>query len=123
MRAELIQISDYQLTVEIHEFNEAAEALVNRAEEDGLVALLRYGFYADEETGTAGAVIVFRDATAWAEHHEMVAQWDEYDRFREVVKLTRIQFIGDLPPELAEGIRQAGIEYDHLGSLQAGFVR
>ena len=123
MRAELIQISDYQLTVDIEEFHEAAEALVERAEQDGLIALLRYGFYADEASGTAGAVIAFRDATAWAEHHEMVAGWEEYERFREVVKLTSIEFIGDLPSELAEGIHRAGIDFRHLGTLQAGFAR
>ena len=123
MRSELIQVSDYQLTASAEEFLAAAEALATKVEDDGLVALLRYGFYADEASGTAAAVIVFRDATAWAEHHDMVAEWDEYDHFREVVTLTAIRFIGDLPEELAEGMGQAGIDYRHMGALQAGFVR
>jgi hypothetical protein len=123
MHTELIQISDYELTVDIPAFTEAAAALADRVERDGLDGLTRYCFYLDEDTGTAGAVIAFRDPKTWADHHELVAGWDEYRRFRDTVSLTKIEFVGDLPAELAAGIEQAGIEYHHLGGFSAGFVR
>jgi hypothetical protein len=123
MQTELIQISDYELTVDVHEFTEAATALADRVEQDGLDGLTRYCFYLDEETRTAGAVIVFRDPKTWADHHQLVAGWDEYNRFRDTVSLSKIEFLGDLPAELAAGIEQAGIDYRHLGPFAAGFVR
>jgi hypothetical protein len=123
MRAELIQINDYQLTVDVDEFNEAAAALVERVERDGLDGLTRYGFYVNQATGAAGGVIAFRNAKTWADHHEMVAGWDEYQRFSNAVSLTKLEFVGDLPAELASGIEQAGIAYSHLGTLASGFVR
>lgn len=123
MLAELIQISDYELTADPSEFAAAAQALADRVERDGLDGVTRYGFYVDNDRETAGAVIVFRDTAAWADHHELVADWDEYQRFREAVELTGIEFIGDFPPELAAGIEQAGIDYRHVGTLAEGFVR
>jgi len=123
MQAELIQISDYRLNVGVDEFTAAAAALVSRAETDGLEGVTRYGFYFDEEAGTAGGVIAFRDPATWVEHQEMATSWEEYDRFRDAVSLTNIEFIGNLPPEMAASIEQAGIDSSHLGTLTAGFVR
>ena len=74
-------------------------------------------------TGAAGAVISFVDPAAWAEHHRVVADWPEYTRFGGTVNLTKIEFVGALPDELAAGIERAGIQYRHLGALASGFVR
>jgi hypothetical protein len=123
MRSELIQISDYELETDAVEFGTAASELAARVEREGIDGLTRYGFYVDEEAGTAGAVVTFRDPAAWADHHQLVAEWDEYIRFRGTVSLVNIAFVGDLPPELAAGIEQAGIQYRHLGTLASGFVR
>jgi hypothetical protein len=123
MREELIQISAYELKVAPSEFTEAAAVLAERVEREGLDGLTRYAFYVDEDSGSAGGVIAFRDPKTWADHHELVADWDEYNRFRNTVSLTRIEFVGDLPAELAAGIEQAGIDHHHLGAFAAGFTR
>jgi quinol monooxygenase YgiN len=120
---QIVNINEYRLAARADEFVSAIEALAERTEAEGESGVLRYQFYVNRGDGTASAVIVYRDAEAWLEHHRPAYTWDEMAKLQATVKLSRLTFLG--PPNDEIEAMAAGIDVPIVRSdtLAAGFTR
>lgn len=119
----VVQVNEYELQTSADVYVAAIEALAKRTEAEGHRGVLVYQFYVDNNADTAGAVIVYDDADAWAEHHQMAYQWEEMPALQSCVSLQRLTLFGPLTPAIKVSLATAGIAYVHYESFAAGFFR
>ncbi len=118
---QLVQMSRYELTASREEYVAAISALANRVETEGPEGVIRYSFYAGDDT--AGLLIVCRDPEAWLAQHEMVAPMEEYQPFYETIRLVGLRFLGNLTQEMRAWLDERNVGHEYLGTLAAGFER
>ena len=120
---QIIQISSYELTGTAEAFTKAIGSLSNRTQKDGPEDILRYTFYVNPKEGTAGAVIVYRDAEAWLGQHDFATSLVEYQDFYKTIRLVGLRFFGKLSPEIQQWLDERNVQYEYAGPLAAGFER
>jgi hypothetical protein len=60
----IINVNEYDLAVSGEAFVDAIDALARRTKSEGHPGVQAYRWFFDDEAGTAGAVIVYKDAAA-----------------------------------------------------------
>lgn len=71
----IININEYRLVGTADDYTATINAIAERVEREGHPGVLGYHFYVNEAGGTAGATIIYADAQAWLEHHQMLRSW------------------------------------------------
>jgi len=118
----IININEYRLVGTADDYTAAISAIAERVEREGHPGVLGYHFYLNEAGGTAGAAIIYADAQAWLEHHQMLRSWEEMARFGQTIEFQRAVIFGPISDEMREYIGPNTVFADH-GELAAGFVR
>ena len=122
MDQQIVNVNEYRLAASAAEFVAAITALAQRTEAEGESGVLSYQFYVNHEERSATAVIRYRDAAAWVNHHRLAYEWPEMGALQATVELQRIAFLGPLNDEIeamASGITAEVVR----GELAAGFAR
>jgi hypothetical protein len=119
----IVQVTNYQLTASAEAFVAAITALSERSRQEGPRDIIRYSFYVNPDEGTAGAVIIYRNAGAWLAQHELVASLEEYPKFYQTVRLVGLQLFGDISPEIRQFFDERRLAFTDGGRLAAGFER
>lgn len=120
---EIVNVNEYELAGTAEEFVAAISALAERTETEGDSGVLRYQFYVNADDGTATAVIVYRDAASWLEHHRMAYEWPEMAVLQATVKLQRLTFLGPLDDEIEAMAAGVPVPVVRSDALAAGFSR
>ena len=123
IESQITNVNEYQLVVPPNEFVEAISALARRTEEEGVRGVLRYQFYVNSDGDRAMAIIVYRDADAWVEHHRLAYTWPEMATLQASVRLTGLTFLGSLSDEIDAMASGIEVPVTHYDSLAAGFAR
>ncbi len=120
---QIVNVNEYHLAASADEFVAAIAALAQRTETEGESGVLRYQFYVNSEEGSALAIIVYRDADAWLEHHRLAYTWPEMARLQATVKLDRLTFLGPLNDEIEAMASGIDVPIVRCDTLAAGFAR
>ena len=119
----IVQVTNYQLTAPASDFVEAITTLAERSREEGPGDMIRYSFYTNPDQGTAGAIIIYRNAAAWLAQHQLVASLEEYPKFYRTVRLVGLQLFGEISPEIRQFFDERRLSFTDGGQLAAGFER
>lgn len=117
------QLTEYELVDTPDAFVAAITALATRTEREGHPGVLLYQFYVNAAGGTAGAMIVYENAEAWAAHHELAYQWPEMPALQATVELQRLVLFGPLNDEIDSFLANANLPLVHYDAFAAGFDR
>ena len=120
---QIVNVNEYELAARPDEFIGAIEALARRTEADGEAGVLRYQFYVNADEGSAVATIVYRDAAAWIDHHQLAYTWPEMAALQATVQLKRLTFLGPLNDEIEEMASGIPVPVARCPTLAAGFAR
>lgn len=123
MENQIVQVASYELTQTAQAFTDAISALSRRTQSDGPSGILRYSFYVNADSGTAGSVIVYQDSEAWLGQHDFAASLDEYRDFYKTIRLVGLTFFGNLSAEMRQGFDERNLKYEYVGQFAAGFDR
>jgi hypothetical protein len=120
---QLIQWTSYELVETPQSYQQAISALGHKAEHSGFEGITRYSFYVDEETGLAGAIIIYDSPQAFIDWHELVLSFPEYETFKKTVKLKDLKFYGNLPFDLKKSLEDRKIPFEYIGQFAGGFMK
>ena len=123
--------SEYVTLVEVlemrvphEEFEQAAQAALQRLEAEGVRELVNVRFHGSPESKEVSAILTFSDREAMLDHMEMVSSWEEFRRFFAMVRPLDVRVYGKLSAEADAWIGQFGeIVSRRYEKLIAGFVR
>jgi hypothetical protein len=121
----LTALLTYRLDGPAEDFAAAAGQLAVRVRCEGHPGVLTYRFFADAATGSARAVVDYRDPEAWLGHHDIVTGWPEMAALRRAATLTEVCFLGRVTPAILDWMARSGLaaEVRHGFGFAAGFVR
>ena len=117
----IINANEYDLAASSQAFVEAIDALARRTKSEGHPGVEAYRWFFDDDAGTAGAIIVYKNAAAWVGHHELAYKWDEMAALQATVSLRRLTLFGPLSNDLTTWLSNANLSYIHYPTWAAGF--
>lgn len=120
---QIVNVNEYDLAAPADDFVAAIDDLARRTEGEGEPGVLRYQFYVDRAGGSAIAMIVYRDAEAWLEHHRIAYEWPEMAALQATVRLTRLTFLGPLDERIRAMAAGVDVPIGYCDTLAAGFSR
>ena len=123
--SQLIHKISFETTDGTPAFVEAIGAVASRMEKEGHPGLLSYNFYVEPGQSQGEAVLIYENADALVENHEIIGGWPELAAVGAVSRVTGTSFLGPRTPELDAWIAAKAFPFEvgRFGTHAAGFVR
>lgn len=123
LQNQLMTWSSYELVGEPEAYIELINALAKKAEESKVKGISRYSFYLNEESKSAGAIIIYDSPQAFIDWHELAPVFEEYEAFKKTVKSNGVKLYGNLAPNAKKWLEERNVSYEYVGKLAGGFMR
>ena len=123
--SQLIHRVTFEMTHGTEAFVEAIRDVAARMKKEGRPGLLSYNFYVEPGQSHGEAVIVYENADALVENHDLIHGWPELAAVGAVSRVTGTSFLGPRAPKLDAWIEAKAFPFEpgKFGRHAAGFDR